>query len=411
MKKQEWLVLAVALLAMAAKLYCAATTSGTLDVVCFREFGRIISDEGLIALYRKLPVFNHTPLIGTFASVLFDMTGGKGCFGLLLRLPAILADAAMVGALLWLRRRTGCPAWWALALFAASPVAFMISGFHGNVDSLVALGLLLAALSCFSSEATLCGLCWGLTCQVKVIPLLLAPVFFFHWWHRGQARRFFVVGVVTMLAGWAWPLCTIPGVFLRHVLDYNSVSGTWGISALLHLGGVPGFEGVRLTPAGAWVSEILKLGVIAGVCVISWRRRAGEPLSLFTTLSLCWLVFFVFAPGFGVNYLIWFAPFVLIHSGKWFALLTAASTVALFAFYTVVCGSLPWDQAYEAIKTAPHWIPWLLVPWLAMAAGLFALRGDLRLAPTPSRPRASEEQLELELAPQAWIARLLRAGD
>lgn len=399
MKKQEWLVVCIALLAMAAKLYCAATTSGTLDVVCFREFGRIISDEGLIALYRRLPIFNHTPLVGTFASVLFDATGGRDLpFRLLLRVPAILGDLGCVLALLWLRRKTGKPDCWALALFAASPVAFMISGFHGNVDSLVALGLLLTALACFSGEATLCGLFWGLTCQVKIIPLLLAPVFFFFWWHRGQARRFFVVGTLTMFVGWAWPLCTIPGVFLRHVLDYNSMWGTWGISALLRFSGVPGLDGVRMSPAGAWISEILKVIVIAGVCALAWRRRKGEPQTLFTTLTLCWLVFFVFAPGFCVNYLIWLAPFVAIYSARWFAALTTASSVALFAFYTIVCGTLPWDKAYEGIKTAPHWIPWFFLPWLTMTGFLFATRRDWLLSSRVADSPAVEPEPELSAA-------------
>ena len=380
MNRPERLVLLVALLAAAAKCFCAATTSGTLDVVCFREFGRIISAEGLIALYRKLPIFNHTPLVGTFTSVLFDATGGRDVpFRLLLRLPGIAADLGAVVALLWLRRKTGRPAWWALGLFAASPVAFMISGYHGNVDSLVALGLLLTALTCFSGQAALCGLCWGLTCQVKIIPLLVAPVFFFFWWQRGQAWRFFAVGAGTMLVGWAWPLLTIPGVFLQHVLDYNSMWGTWGISALLRLTGAAGLDGVRMAPPGFGVSAILKLAVATSVCALAWRRRAAEPLSLFTTLSLAWLIFFVFAPGFCVNYLIWLAPFVVVHSERSYGAVTAASSVALFAFYTAVCGGLPWDKAYEGIKTSPLWIPWLLLPWGTMVLCLVALRGDWRM--------------------------------
>lgn len=378
MNRPEKLILGVALLAALAKLFCAFTTAGTLDVVCFREFGRIISEEGLIALYRKIPIFNHTPLVGTFSSVLFDATGGRDVpFRVLLRLPGIVADVLSVVALLWLRRKTGRPAWWALGLFAASPVAFMISGYHGNVDSLVVLGLLLTTLTCFSEKnAALCGLCWGLTCQVKIIPLLVAPVFFFYWWQRGQAARFFAVGVATMLAGWAWPLLTIPDVFAQRVLGYNSMWGTWGVSALLRMSGAEGLDTLKMAPADAGVSAALKLVVMGAVCAIAWRRRAGEPLALFTTLSLAWLLFFVFAPGFCVNYLVWLAPFVLVHCERSYAAVTAASSVALFAFYTAVCGSVPWDKAYEAVKTSPLWIPWLLLPWATMTICLAALRRD-----------------------------------
>jgi Glycosyltransferase family 87 len=401
MKCQEKIVLLIALLAAAAKLYCATTTSGTLDVVCFREFGRIISEEGLIALYQKIPIFNHTPLVGTFSSLIFDATGGRDVpFRLLVRLPGIVADVLTVFALLWLRRKTGQPAWWALGLFAASPVAFMISGYHGNIDSLVALGLVLTALTCFSNQAALCGLCWGLTCQVKIIPLLVAPVFFFFWWSRGQAWRFFTVGVITMLVGWAWPLLTIPQVFAHRVLDYNSMWGTWGISALVRLSGTTELDGVRLAPPGTGVSEVMKLVVAIGVCALAWRRRAGDPQSLFTTLSLSWLLFFVFAPGFCVNYLIWLTPFVLMHSARWYAAITAASSVALFAFYTTVCGSLPWDKAYEGIKTAPQWIPWMLLPWVTMATGMWALRHDWE-PNSPAREPGQDGELDLAMKARA----------
>ncbi|HYR58627.1 MAG TPA: hypothetical protein VEO95_08365, partial [Chthoniobacteraceae bacterium] len=71
-------------------------------------------------------------------------------------------------------------------------------------------------------------------------------------------------------------------------------------------------------------------------------------------------------------------------------------SVALFAFYTTVCGSVPWDKAYEGIRTAPHWIPWLLVPWIAMAACLVAARKDWRLAAAPAASNQCAPDLALE---------------
>ena len=375
MKKQEWQIVLIAVLAAVAKLYCAWTTSGTMDVVCFREYGHYISDHGLIAAYPWTTMFNHTPLVGTMASIIYDLTASRlDLFPFCIRLPGIAADFASVLALLWLRRRTGRPQWWALCLFAASPVAFMISGFHGNIDPLLALMLLLTALTCVAGDAALCGLCLGLACQVKVLPLLMAPIFFFFWLHRGHARRFFTIATATILLGWAWPLIMIPKVFIHNVLDYNSIWGTWGLSALLRLSGAPGMGGVRMGPAGFWISEVLKLLVIACVFVLAWRRRGVEPLAIFTTLSLALVVFFVFAPGFCVQYLIWFAPLLIVQSERWYVVITAACSVALFAFYNVASGGMPWDKGYEAVKTVSQWMPWLLLPWLALTACLIATR-------------------------------------
>ena len=387
MKKQEAYIVLIAVLGAVAKLYCAWTTTGTMDVICFREFGHYISDHDVIAIYRWTPMFNHTPLVGTMASLIYDLTSSRiEWFPFCIRLPGIIADFASVLALLWLRRRAALPSWWALGLFAASPVALMISGFHGNVDPILALMLLLTALACVAGEPALCGLFLGLACQVKILPLMVSPIFFFFWWHRGQTRKFFTIATATILLGWAWPLIVLPKVFLHNVLDYNSIWGTWGISALLRLSGLPGMGDVRMGPTGFWISEVLKLVVVAGVFVLAWRRRGGEPLSIFTTLSLAFLVFFVFAPGFCVQYLIWFAPFLIVQSERWYAGITAASSVALFVFYNVVSGGMPWDKGFEAVKRAPQWAPWLLLPWLAMTACLIATRGEW----SPNRDRKAE---------------------
>lgn len=381
MKKQEWYIVFIAALATLAKLYCAWTTVGTMDVVCFREFGRYISDHDAIAIYSAIPIFNHTPLVGTMASLIYDATASHlNLFPFFCRLPGILADLASILVLLWLKRRTGKPEWWALALFAASPVAFMVSGFHGNVDPILALTLLLTAAMCVSGDPALCGFFLGLSCQVKIIPLLLAPIFFFFWLQRGQLRKFFPIASATILLGWAWPLIAIPSVFIHKVLDYSSIWGTWGLSAVLRISGMSGMDKVHTAMTGFWMGEILKLIVIAGVFALAWRRRACAPIGIFTTLSLAFVVFFVFAPGFCVQYLIWFTPFMLVQSERWYAVLTAASTVALFAFYTVVSSGLPWDKAFEALRTLPAWVPWLLVPWVAFIACLIATRRQWTLA-------------------------------
>src|SRR5688572_15243509 len=123
--KPEIWILVIALLAMAAKLYCAATTIGTVDVKLYYDFARAIAQNGVVAMYPADPTFNHPPLLGSYLGLAFHSAGGNGrWFAFLHRLPGILADLAVVLILLQLRRRTGQPAWWALGLLAASPVSF-----------------------------------------------------------------------------------------------------------------------------------------------------------------------------------------------------------------------------------------------------------------------------------------------
>ena len=376
------LVFLLAVAALLSKIYCAATTVGTCDVVFFWKFAHTIHRDGLLAMYRATTFFNHTPLVGWFSEAALQLSGGEQrLFAFYLRLPAIFADFLAVLALLWLREKTGRPAWWALALFAASPVAFMVSGYHGNVDSVMALGILLAAVACAANRPALCGLCLGLACNIKIIPLLVAPVFFFLWWQQRKALRFSIPAMLTVLIGWSYPLLTIPSVFLKNVLGYSSIWGVWGITYALRMTGLPALQGITFdetTPTEAAIMQGLKLLIVVAVLALAWQRRKVERIEIFRTLTLVWAVFFVFAPGFGAQYLVWLAPCFLVATERWYAALTAASSVALFAFYTVISKGLPWDTGFTVHSTAAQWVGWLILPWLVLVA---LLTRQVRLAP------------------------------
>ena len=72
------IVLIAALVALVAKLYCAAMTVGTNDTVFFYGFGKIINQHGLAYAYAHYPIFNHTPLIGEYAAQLQRMEPMSG---------------------------------------------------------------------------------------------------------------------------------------------------------------------------------------------------------------------------------------------------------------------------------------------------------------------------------------------
>jgi uncharacterized membrane protein len=380
--KPRTAILLAALAALLAKLYCAATTVGTNDADAFYNFGRFIAEHGLVAQYCATPEFNHTPLAGWYCAAAYSV--GQGfAFTWLLRLPGILADFLSVIVLLRWREDSGQPPYWALAVFALSPVNWMISGFHGNLDAVLAWLLLLAAREATRDRAAWCGLFFGLACQVKVIPLLLAPALLFFWLARGRGRPFFLAATVTILVGWSVPLLIIPEVFLRNVLGYSSNWGSWGVTHLLHATGwlafAPvGFQG--LTPWQITIMSALKWGIVGAALWLGWRRRHLPPTELPATLMLIWAVFFVFAPGVGAQYLVWFAPLLLLAAPRWFVAVTAACTVFLFVFYTTICGDLPWRHGVSTAELLPRWAAWSALPWLALAAFLavsaWTRRGD-----------------------------------
>ncbi len=394
--KPELLVLLVAVLALAAKLYCASTTLGTVDFLLCQRFGHFIAQHGVLAIYPVDPLFNHPPLLGNYMGLAYEWAqGSQQWFGFFIRLPGILADFSVILMLLWVRRKTGRPPIWALTLLAASPVCFMISGYHGNFDSLIACGLVLVAVACLRGQALLAGVCLGLACQVKIIPLIMAPALFFFWCHRGKGLPFAAATVVTLFIGWSAPLLSVPQTFLHQVLSYNSTWGWWGITYLLNLTGLPALQGiVSVTPLSlpqVIIVQALKITVVVGTLVLSWRRRRGEAVDLPATMGLVWALLFTLAPGFGVQYLAWVSPFILLYSPRWFAAFTVCGSVGLFVFYNTISGGIPWEKGVGLSRLFGIWGPWLLLPWAVFAALLISSRREFGLGKKAPAEVVNEE--------------------
>jgi hypothetical protein len=79
------------------KILWALNSAGSVDMVLFYNFGKGVEQYGLTSLYGMDEKFNHTPLTGGFAWLLYRFAGDdKLQFAFLLRLPSIIADAAVV---------------------------------------------------------------------------------------------------------------------------------------------------------------------------------------------------------------------------------------------------------------------------------------------------------------------------
>jgi hypothetical protein len=394
------LVVLAALIAVAAKIYCAATTFGSCDVTIYARFGQIIDAIGIDYLYTTDRHFNHTPVTGQFVGLLYHFASYLSfteagniprSFPFLLRLPSIIADLLAVLILLKFRQKTGQPPVWSLVLFALSPAAFMVSGFHGNVDSVMICVLLIAVYFCVEENAWLSGIFLAFACSVKVIPLLLTPVFFFFWLHRGQKRalQFALAFVVSCLAGWSDALIGSPAYFLKNVLGYSSYPGGWGIPYwciffldTFHVDVGPESLTRLLVP----LLTALKLIVIASVIALAWWRRKQSGLGFVTTIALSWACFVVFAPGFIPYYLIWMAPFVLLYSPIWYLVLTSATTIYLFAYYNMMSHGMPWDRSDPLVP--PMWNDLGNIPWfVTLAMGVTALVFSRRSVLSPPSPQ------------------------
>ena len=372
------IVIALAIIAFFLKLAIAYNTIGTNDAVTFYGFAKVLNEHGLEFTYAHSRYFNHPPLTAYFLRGIYLVTEQEWCqqfgihFPFLLRLPGILADFIVVLILLQFRKVGVSIPTWALALFAASPVSLMVSGFHGNTDPVMVLLLVCCVWMCLREQPLSAGLFFALSCQIKIVPLLLLPAFAFYWLSQRKLLKFCMAGGLTTCVLWAEPLLNFPTLFAKNVLAYGSYWGTWGITYLLRLTDLDQFSRVSfidLQPAQIFVMTILKVIIVGVVGWIAWRRRHARGHEFLKSLAYCWLVFFVFAPGVCPQYFVWLAPFILILSPAFYGYMLAASSIFLFAFYNTTGGGLPWSVAISTDAVREQWAPWTLLPWLTIIAG------------------------------------------
>jgi len=334
-------ILALALVALALKLTIAYNTIGTNDAVFFYGFAKVLNEHSLEWTYQHSRYFNHPPLTAYYLRGIYFVTEQRWCqdlgihFPFLLRLPGIMADFLVVLVLLRMTKTCLRIPIWALALFALSPVSLMVSGFHGNTDPFMVLPLVCAVWMSLRSRPTLAGLFFALSCQVKIVPLLLLPAFVFLWLSQGKVREFLTPVAITTAILWSEPLLNFPMLFVKNVLAYGSYWGMWGITYCLRLTGSPQFSRVSffdLEPGQTLVITVLKMIIVIAAVIMAWQRRHARGLAFVETLAWTWLTFFILAPGVCPQYMVWLAPFILLASPSLYVAVAISSSIFLFAF-------------------------------------------------------------------------------
>lgn len=381
-------VMGAGLVGLFLKLLIAFNTFGTNDAITFYRFARSLSEHGLEWTYRhgvpglsSSSVFNHPPLTSYLLRGLYHLAqigwleSNGLTFPFLLRLPGIIADFVVVLLLfrLWQANQRLHRHAWAFVLFALSPVSIMVSGFHGNTDPLMVMFLVGAAYMAVREQPVFCGLLFGMSCQIKIIPLMILPIFFFFWWHRRAIVSFVLPTMIVFLCLWAEPLLKFPTLFIRNVISYGSYWGIWGITYWLRMTGFKAFSFVwyeGFSPAQNVVVTLLKALVVVSTFVIAWRRRKLDGIGLIESIALSWIVFAVFSPGVCAQYLVWPAPFILFLSPKFYGWITATCSLFLFFFYNIISHGLPWYLGISTNQLNTVWTPWSVWPWAAFIFGL-----------------------------------------
>jgi hypothetical protein len=187
-------------------------------------------------------------------------------------------------------------------LYALSPLAILVSAWHGQIEPIAIMLGLSALLLARRQHALWAGIVLGLAVASKSWPVLFGPGVFrdiprSRWWQAA-------LGAVAVLAALlASSKLLLHGSVRRDVvtiLGYRSLLGAWGWTGILrylHLAGL-GFAGPNvdaLQHLGTLITAVTLVTV-----VIVFRRCSGPDL----TVALL-LAFLAVTAGFGAQYLLW----------------------------------------------------------------------------------------------------------
>ena len=355
------------------RLAWVAQTGGLpFDMQSFHAVSTALLDQPL-RLYSELnpPDLYRWPyppgyLPWVLASHGLDSSGLLG-FRAAIMLPAIAADAALA----WIvgtrladpRARLG-----AAALIALGPSFALISGYHGQIDSVAILPAVVALLVWERGgprRALAAGLLIGLGASVKSAPGLMLLALLPTVASRREALTLVAAAVAVPLAALA-PFLAADGAGVVRALGYAGLPGQGGITMMLDPElaryWVQNAKDVRPNGVSSFLSE--HGGLLTGAALLAAGallvRRRVEPRRAAVIL---WLTFFVVGTGFAFQYMIWALPFLILAGRlRWAFALQAALLVPSLVYYT---GPYP---ALDAL--VPVYFALMAAVWLGLAVAL-----------------------------------------
>jgi hypothetical protein len=321
-----------------------------------------------------------------------ELSNVRGVFHGWIQMPQIAADAAIAWFVQDHLGRRGAGErlrLTAAGLVALGPSFLIISGYHGQIDSLAILPAVVALWFWERSQpgtrrAVVTGLLIGVGASFKTVPGLML----FALLPAVRAPR----EAVALVA----PAVALP---LLALAPWLAADFAHTVESLRSHRALPGFGGIGLIAqpelAAVWLhddskaltglsqflsdqQQLLVLPALAPFIALAFARRLDPTVAA----ALLWSALVVFNVGFAFQYVVWVLPFLLMAGYVW---QVAAVQGALF----VPAAMLYWDPF--GFSPTGLYVAIMIAVWCAAAAALVvhAVRLARRVRPPVPRGRAA----------------------
>jgi hypothetical protein len=315
--------------------------------------------------------YNHPPLTGPLLGALDWLAHHGVPFRFAFRSVAVIADACSALLVFDALRRRGPVHTAAVTagLVAVSPVLLAVSGFHGNTDGIFIFLTLLAAWLLLDRDAPLlAGLAFAAAGGIKLVPLILLPIFIAVLLRRrtGLARFGLAFAAATAALWIPVVMRELPAV-RRNVLGYVGQPQDWGVVLVARAIGHPGRIIAFLTGPGRF---LIIVASVLPAALWAWRR----PERGYAAIGLALASFLVLAPAWAPQYMAWPVVFGYLWNRRVANAYSLVGAALLVYTYTRWSRGFPWDWAHPrppdraaVLLGVAAWL--VLIVWVLIGLG------------------------------------------
>ena len=291
-------------------------------------------------------------------------------FAVLVKLPVLAAEIGIVALLARWGAERGGAARWAPWIYAVHPVAVLVSGFHGQFDSLALLMVLIAVRASERGRHDAAALALAAGIAVKSFPVLAVPVLLLRVTGAAARMRFLALAML--------PVAVLLLPYLAH--DASAV-----VRELLGYGGVADFGWIGAWRGLRWVSEgtlvrgearfhgplipVAKALFLAAYAAVAVRMARRDSIAAVLAVLVAFESFY---GALSAQYLLWVIPLAVLRPDRWLAIYTVFAAMGLVGFYLFLApGVLTPSGAIEGAGSV--WVAGAVLTVAASASWLVSI--------------------------------------
>ena len=273
-------------------------------------------------------------------------------FAVVIKIPLIFSDA-VIAVLVYVLSLKQSKTFYKGLFYALNPVAILITGFHGQFDTLPVCMILLAIFYFKRKQLKRSGLFLGLGIAIKSFPILLLPLFLIYLKKSKEKITYAFLSLLPIL------LLLTPYVVLNFYEVYKSLLSYSGWTDHGWIGIYRAFYWLihnSIYIPIPYVEGLLQLSKIIFLCLYTFfllRFSWSKKQSLLNATVFIFILFYFIYGGISSQYLVWILPFIILLNTNLALFYSFFATLALLGYYSFFLPRLLlW--LFPFITVSPH---------------------------------------------------------